>query len=65
MKTKEEIEAWIKREYPNGDINWRNEYERLVNVLQQAVVVGLDQKFAATKLLVYTALPIAEYLIKR
>ena len=33
----DDIEQWIKREYPDGQIDWRAEYARLLAVMEQAL----------------------------
>lgn len=56
------LQAWLLKAYPDGNVDWFNEYNRLFSVVEQSI--KSDSK-AATALLVEIALPTAQYLINR
>jgi hypothetical protein len=39
MPSRKELEAWLKREYPDRPVDWRAEYERLLGVVEQSLPV--------------------------
>lgn len=45
-----EIKKWINENHSDGNINWRVEYERLINTLEQAMTT-LELRYANEKLL--------------
>lgn len=47
---KSEIDKWIEKEYPDGIIDWKKEYERISSVLEQAMPV-IPKNLAQIKLL--------------
>ena len=57
-----DLKTWLLKNYPDGKVDWFNEYNRLVNVVEQAVTS--DSK-AAKALLTEIALPTAKYLVNR
>jgi hypothetical protein len=32
-----DLQEWLDKTYPDGNIDWKQEYERLVSILEQAL----------------------------
>jgi hypothetical protein len=64
---KDDIKEWVNKNYPDGVIDWKTEYERLLNVVEQAmpsIQNSEGQSFCAVRLL-KTALEVGEYLVNQ
>jgi hypothetical protein len=46
-----EFVRWLKREHPSGKVDWRKEFERLWDALEQAIPLESKNKPALCQIL--------------
>lgn len=64
---KKTFDDWLKREYPDGKIDWKAEFSRFLTVAEQAIESGLleGERTTAVYLFFEVAIPTAKYLMEQ